>query len=59
LRPGRFTPGETASVPIAWEDGWAQSRSERGGKEKIFLPRPYRKSNPGRPARSLVTKLTE
>jgi len=35
----------------------AQSQSGRGGEEKKN-PCPYRESNPGRPARSLVTNIT-
>jgi hypothetical protein len=36
-----------------------QSSSERSGEEKKSLQSPCRESNPGRPARSLVTILTE
>jgi hypothetical protein len=48
-----------ASLPLGRNQGVPQSRSERGGDEKksnIFL---VLELNSGRPARSLVTILTE
>jgi hypothetical protein len=36
-----------------------QSRSGCGGEEKKIPSPPFRKSNPGRPARSLVNVLTK
>jgi hypothetical protein len=39
-RPGRFTPGDEPRYRFNSKLGWAQSRSERFGKEKIFFNLP-------------------
>jgi hypothetical protein len=53
LSAGRFTSeGKSPQYPLDRRLGGPQSRSGGGGKRKI--PDPCRKSNPDRPARSLV-----
>jgi hypothetical protein len=53
-RPGHFAPEEDTAVPIGLEAAWDPGSC---GEEKILWP--CQKSNPGRPALSLVTILTE
>jgi len=57
LRPGRVTPWERTPPrnPISRRLGGPQGQSGRGGEEKNSCP--CWESNPGRPARSLVTIL--
>jgi hypothetical protein len=57
--PGRFISGESTRYLLCGRVGEPQDRSGRGGEDKKFLPLSYRESNFGRPARSLVTILTE
>jgi hypothetical protein len=58
LNLGRFTPREELPVPIGYEDGLAREPVwTRWQREKYICS--CRKSNPGRPARSLVTELAE
>jgi len=57
-RPGRFTPGETdpGTHLIGF---WLDSRAGLDAMQKRKNPCLCRESNPGRPARNLVTILTE
>jgi len=56
--PRPFYPqGKIPSLPTEYEARWTQRRSERGDEQK--KPYPCREWDPGRPARRLVTILTE
>jgi hypothetical protein len=55
-RFARLTPRKRALVPILYGP---QSRFVRGTKRKKSFQRPYREYNPGRPARTVFTILTE
>jgi hypothetical protein len=57
LRPSH--PGERPPVRIGQEAGWAPEWYGRNGGKKKSLPCTCRESKPARPARSLVTILTE
>jgi hypothetical protein len=53
-----LSPGKELLVPIGYEAGWAQSRSGRGGEEKI--PSPRRESNPRTPiVQPVVQRYTD
>jgi hypothetical protein len=56
--PGRFTPGEWASSSH-WIAGWVGPRAGLDAEARRKILTPCRESNPGGPARSLVTILTE
>jgi hypothetical protein len=55
---GRFTPGET-TPGTNWIGSWVRPRVGLNAVARRKSPSPCRESNPGRPARSLVTILTE
>jgi hypothetical protein len=56
----RFTPRPLyLRYPLDRRLGGPQSRPGRGSKEKRIQFRSFRESSPGRPARSLITILTE
>jgi hypothetical protein len=59
-RPGRFTPRVRAPGDH-WRGGWVCPRTDLDAvaKRKKSLPYPWQESNPGRPARSLVSILIE
>jgi hypothetical protein len=58
LRLGRFTPRERAPG-THWIGGWAGPGAVLNAVVKRKIPSPRRKSNPDRPARSLVAIPTE
>jgi len=55
-----FTSGE-GTRGINWIGGWVDSRAglDAVGEEKKYISSPFRESNTGRPARSLVTTRNE
>jgi hypothetical protein len=61
-RPGRFTAKERAHGSQwigSWGEGGSRADLDSMVKRKKSYPCPCRESNPSRPARSLVTILTE
>jgi len=54
-----FSRGQDQPCPFDMRLVGPQSRSERGGEEKKSLHCPCRELKTGRPARSLVSVLTE
>jgi hypothetical protein len=57
-RPGRFTAKERTPGTY-WIGGWVGLTTGQDAVAKRKYPCIYRESNPGRPARSLVTILTQ
>jgi hypothetical protein len=59
-RADRFVPGQKG-LSVHWVTGWVGPKLiwTRQQKEEKSLHYPYQESNPDRPARSLVTILTE
>jgi hypothetical protein len=56
--PGRFTLGKETLVPF-FIGGWVGPRTGLDAVVNRRNPCPCRESNPSRPARSLVTMITE
>jgi len=57
-RPDSFTPGDR-TPDTNWTGNWVGPRAGPDAMVKRKILCPCRESNPGRPARSLVTVLTE
>jgi hypothetical protein len=57
-RPGRFTSKEIAPK-YYWMGDWVRPRACLDTVARRKYPSPCRESNPGHPARSLVTVLSE
>jgi hypothetical protein len=57
-RLGHFTHGEKA-LGTHWMGGWMGLRAGLDAVAERKIPCPCRQSNPGRPARCLITVLTE
>jgi hypothetical protein len=53
-----YPRGTSPRYPLDRKRGGLQSRSGRGGEEKLFFHCPHHELNPGRPACSLVAALT-
>jgi hypothetical protein len=58
-RPSHFIPGKERRYPLDKKVGEDHSRYQRGGEEINPFRAPTSKSNPGRPARSLVTIMSK
>jgi hypothetical protein len=57
--PAALPPGKELLYPLDRRLGGPQSRPGRGGEKKNSPHCPCQESNPGRPARSLATIVTE